>query len=142
MEIDLKRLGEVIREYAPELSDLWITRRDDFEDEGIKTGRLHENHILGIILAGNFISDRQITTMDIESFYENYFKKIARSTVSTYLNTLDKDGVLAKERDGRIVFYYLKEASRIISVPFGLFGIFVLCPLILCQLNISADFMI
>jgi hypothetical protein len=117
-EINLKRLGEIIREYAPELADLWITRRDDFEDEGIKTGRLHENHILGIILAGDFINERQITTMDIEAFYENYFKKIARSTVSTYLNTLDKDGVLAKERDGRIVFYYLKEKPPYNIRPF------------------------
>jgi DNA-binding transcriptional ArsR family regulator len=127
-EFNLKRLGEIIREYAPELADLWITRRDDFEDEGIKTGRLHENHILGIILAGDFINERQITTMDIEAFYENYFKKIARSTVSTYLNTLDKDGVLAKERDGRIVFYYLKEKPPYNIRPFWILRNFCTLP--------------
>ena len=126
--IDLKRLGQIISDYAPELSDMWITRRDDFEDEGIKTGRLHENHILGIILAGDFINDKQITTQDIESYYETYFKKIARSTVSTYLNQLDKDGVLAKERDGRIVFYYLKEKPPYNTRPFWIIRNFCTLP--------------
>ena len=66
--------------------------------------------------------------MDIESFYENYFKKIARSTVSTYLNTLDKDGVLAKERDRRIVFYYLKEPPPYNIRPFWIIRNFCTLP--------------
>jgi hypothetical protein len=128
MEINLQRLGEIVKEYAPELTDLWITRRDDFEEEGIRTGRLHENHILGIILASEFINERKVTTMDIESLYELFFKKIARSTVSTYLNQLDKECVLAKDRDGRIVFYFMKEKPPYNIRPFWIIRNFCILP--------------
>jgi DNA-binding transcriptional ArsR family regulator len=127
-EIELEHLSEIVREYAPELADLWIIRKDDFEEEGIRTGRLHENHILGIILGQDFLNEKRITTQEIESHYEKYFKKIARSTVSTYLNQLDKEGVLGKERDGRIVFYYLKEAPPESFKPFWIVRNFYVLP--------------
>ncbi len=108
-EVDLDRIQKVIDEIAPELGDSWVMRNDLYEDEGIRTGRLHENHILGILLSCDFIDKSQLTTTNIEKYYKHFFKKIARSTVSTYLNQLDKEGVLAKERKGRIVYYYIKE---------------------------------
>lgn len=108
---DLELLKKVIKEYSPEIYDVFDSQRETGEEDGSKTGRQHENHILGIILANEFKDDveGQITTTGIETEYELYFKKIARSTVSTYLNQLDKEGVLTKRREGRTVFYLLKQ---------------------------------
>ncbi len=104
-ECNLDRLGQVIEEIAPEVADVWQDRYDIAEDEGIKTGRLHENRILGLKLRYTQIGEERTTTSDLEDEYMMFFKKIARSTVSTYLNQLVKDGVLAKEREGRVVYY-------------------------------------
>jgi hypothetical protein len=128
MKDDLERLHNIIGEVSPELQDLWIIRRDEFEEEGIRTGRLHENHILGIILSCDFINDKYSTTMNVESYYQTYFKKIARSTVSTYLNQLDKEGVLSKERKGRIVYYYLQEHPPNAINPFWIVRNFCTLP--------------
>ncbi|MBD3353851.1 MAG: hypothetical protein GF364_20380 [Candidatus Lokiarchaeota archaeon] len=101
----LDDLDKLIKEYAPEVYEFWEERRDSSEDQGIRTGRLHENHILGIILKHYLEGDPEVTTTDIEEQYKIFFKKIARSTVSTYLNQLEKEGVLYKKRDGRTVKY-------------------------------------
>ena len=102
---NLEHLAKIVEEIAPEIADVWQERYDIAEDEGIKTGRLHENRILGLKLRFNQIGGERTTTSDLEDEYMLFFKKIARSTVSTYLNQLVKDGVLAKEREGRVVYY-------------------------------------
>ena len=51
----------------------------------------------------------KVTTRDVEFEYKKYFKQIARSTVSTYLNMLKSESTLYKERDGRVVYYILSE---------------------------------
>jgi DNA-binding transcriptional ArsR family regulator len=117
-ECNLDRLDEVIGEFAPEVADVWQDRYDVAEDEGTKTGRLHENRILGLKLRFAQIGEEKTTTFDLESEYELFFKKIARSTVSTYLNQLVKDGVLAKERDGRVVYYLFSVAPPREVAPF------------------------
>lgn len=104
----LDDLDKVIKDYAPEVYKLWKNREDSSEEQGIRTGRLHENHILGIILKHYMEGDPEVTTTDIEQEYKTFFVKIARSTVSTYLNQLEKEGVLFKKRDGRTVNYLFR----------------------------------
>ncbi|MHA1731738.1 MAG: hypothetical protein ACTSU5_07325 [Promethearchaeota archaeon] len=102
LAVDLNRMGKVVDEFAPEVTKAWDVIDDPSEE---KLGRLHENRILGIKLRYLFLDQPRTTTSDIEDSYELFFQKIARSTVSTYLNQLDKEGVLHKERDGRVVYY-------------------------------------
>ena len=52
---------------------------------------------------------KRVTTRDVEFEYKKYYKQIARSTVSTYLNMLKSESTLYKERDGRVVYYILSE---------------------------------
>ena len=47
---ELKLVDKVIQEFAPEIAFLYQIRDDESEEQQIKTGRLHENRILGIIL--------------------------------------------------------------------------------------------
>ncbi|MHA1669864.1 MAG: hypothetical protein ACTSV5_04705 [Promethearchaeota archaeon] len=103
----------MIREIAPELIENERTRynlrEDESEEQQIKTGRLHESRILGIMLKFYIEGKKRVTTKDVEFEYKKYFKEIARSTISTYLNMLKSENTLYKERDGRIVFYILTE---------------------------------
>ena len=57
-----------------------------------------------------------------------YFKEIARSTISTYLNMLKKEFILYKERDGRIVYYIFYEDPPIGITPFWFTRIFCIVP--------------
>jgi len=50
-ELNIYILEKVIHEIAPELIDIYNIREDESEEQQIKTGRLHENRILGIILS-------------------------------------------------------------------------------------------
>ena len=99
----------MIQEFAPEIVDIYDIREDESEEQQVKTGRLHESRILGIMLKYYFEGKKQVTTRDVEFEYKKYFKEIARSTISTYLNMLKSENTLYKERDGRVVFYILSE---------------------------------
>jgi len=99
----------VIHEFAPELDGIYNIREDESEEQQIKTGRLHENRILGILLKFYLEGKKKVTTREVELEYRKYFKDIARSTISTYLNMLKKEAMLIKERDGRVVFYMFQE---------------------------------
>ena len=101
----LKLVDKVVQDFAPEIAFLYQIREDESEEQQIKTGRLHENRILGIILKFHLEGKTKITTGEVEDDYKRYFKEIARSTISTYLNMLKKESTLYKERDGRIVYY-------------------------------------
>lgn len=99
----------MIQEIAPEIIDAYDIREDESEEQQIKTGRLHESRILGIMLKFYYEGKKKVTTRDVEFEYKKYFKEIARSTISTYLNMLKNENTLYKERDGRVVFYILSE---------------------------------
>ncbi len=124
----LKRLDKVIQDFAPEIAFLYQIREDESEEQQIKTGRLHENRILGILLKFYLVGKKKITTGEVEEEYKRYFKDIARSTISTYLNMLKKESTLYKKRDGRIVYYIFYEDPPVGIKPFWFTRIFCIVP--------------
>lgn len=102
-------MDKFIHNFAPELDGIYNIREDESEEQQIKTGRLHENRILGIMLKFYLEGKKKVTTRQVELEYKKFFKDIARSTISTYLNMLKKEAMLIKERDGRIVYYMFHE---------------------------------
>jgi len=68
------------------------------------------------------------TTREIESEYKKYFKAIARSTTSTYLNMLKKESTLYTEREGRIVHYIFRETPPKGIKPFWFTRMFCIVP--------------
>ena len=125
---ELLIIDKVIQEFAPEIAYLYHIREDESEEQQIKTGRLHENRILGIILKFYLEGKNKITTGEVEQEYKKYFKEIARSTISTYLNMLKKESTLFKERDGRIVYYIFYEDPPKGIKPFWFTRIFCIVP--------------
>ena len=69
-----------------------------------------------------------MTTSEVEREYKKYYKKIARSTISTYLNMLKKENTLYKERDGRIVYYIFFDDPPVDINPFWFTRIFCIVP--------------
>ena len=128
IDSDLKIIDRVVQDFAPEVAYLYHFREDESEEQQIKTGRLHENRILGIILKFYLIGKNKITTGEVEEEYKKYFKGIARSTISTYLNMLKKESTLYKERDGRVVYYIFYEDPPININPFWFTRIFCIIP--------------
>jgi hypothetical protein len=124
----LKLVDKVIQDFAPEVAFLYQIREDESEEQQIKTGRLHENRILGIILKFYLEGKQKITTGEVEDEYKRYFKEIARSTISTYLNMLKKEYTLYKERDGRIVYYIFYEDPPENIEPFWFTRLFCIVP--------------
>ncbi|MFX1311957.1 MAG: hypothetical protein ACFFHD_05040, partial [Promethearchaeota archaeon] len=125
---ELLLIDKVIQDFAPEIGYLYQIREDESEEQQIKTGRLHENRILGIILEFYLKGKKKITTSEVEQEYKKYFKEIARSTISTYLNMLKKESTLYKERDGRIVYYIFYEAPPKNIKPFWFTRLFCIVP--------------
>ena len=128
IDSDLKLIDRVVQDFAPEVAYLYNFREDESEEQQIKTGRLHENRILGIILKFYLKGKNKITTGEVEEEYKKYFKGIARSTISTYLNMLKKEFTLYKERDGRVVYYIFYEDPPININPFWFTRIFCIIP--------------
>jgi hypothetical protein len=127
-ELNVYILEKVIHEIAPELIDIYNIREDESEEKQIKTGRLHENRILGIMLKFFLEGKKRVTTREVELEYKKFFKNIARSTVSTYLNILKKETTLYKERDGRLVYYILHEDPPHEISPFWFTRLFCVDP--------------
>lgn len=125
---ELLLIDELVQDYAPEIAHIYDFREDESEEQQIKTGRLHENRILGIVLKFYLEGKKKITTGEVESEYKKYFKEIARSTISTYLNMLKKESTLYKEREGRIVYYIFYEDPPIGIEPFWFTRIFCIVP--------------
>ncbi|MFO8020581.1 MAG: hypothetical protein R6U96_18305 [Promethearchaeia archaeon] len=125
---DLDILDDVVKDFAPEVADIYYIREDEAEEKQIKTGRLHENRILGIILNYYIEGKKKVTTSEVEGQYKLFFKDIARSTISTYLNMLKKESTLYKERDGRIVYYIFFEDPPVNIQPFWFTRIFCIVP--------------
>ena len=124
----LKLIDKVIQDFAPELSFLYQFREDESEEQQTQTGRLHENRILGIFLESYLEGKPQITTADVVSVYQKYFKELARSTVSNYLNILKRETTLFKEKKGRTVYYSLYREPPVEIKPFWFTRIFCIVP--------------
>ena len=127
-ELTIYILEKVIHEIAPELLNIYNVREDESEEQQIKTGRLHENRILGIMLKFYLEGRKKVTTRDVELEYKKFYKDIARSTISTYLNMLKKEGTLFKERNGRLVFYIFFEDPPDDISPFWFTRLFCVDP--------------
>jgi hypothetical protein len=127
-ELTIYILEKVIHEVAPELLSVYNIREDESEEQQIKTGQLHENRILGIMLRFYLEGRKKITTREVELEYKKFYKVIARSTVSTYLNILKKEGTLSKERDGRLVYYIFSEDPPDDISPFWFTRLFCVDP--------------
>ncbi|MBY8988214.1 MAG: hypothetical protein KGD61_07145, partial [Candidatus Lokiarchaeota archaeon] len=127
-ELTIYILEKVIHEIAPELLNVYNVREDESEEQQIKTGQLHENRILGIMLKFYLEGKEKVTTKDIELEYKKFYKDIARSTVSTYLNILKKEGTLFKERVGRLVYYIFFEDPPYAISPFWFTRLFCVDP--------------
>ena len=125
---ELSLIDKAIQDFAPEIAYIYQIREDESEEQQIKTGRLHENRILGIILKFYLEGKKKITTGEVEKDYKRYFKEIARSTISTYLNMLKKEFTLYKKRDGRIIYYIFYEDPPIGIKPFWFTRIFCIVP--------------
>ena len=109
IDSELKLIDKVVKSFAPEILGLYQFREDEAEEQQVKTGLLHENRILGILLKKYLNGKKKVTTAEVEEEYRRYFKDIARSTISTYLNVLKKESILYKEREGRMVHYLFHE---------------------------------
>jgi hypothetical protein len=127
-ELTIYILEKIIHEVAPELLSVYNIREDESEEQQIKTGQLHENRILGIMLMFYLEGRKKITTREVELEYKKFYKDIARSTVSTYLNILKKEGTLSKERDGRLVHYIFSEDPPDEISPFWFTRLFCVDP--------------
>ncbi len=127
-ELNIYILEKIIHEIAPELIDIYNVREDESEQQQVKTGRLHENRILGIMLKFFLEGKKRVTTREVELEYKKFFKEIARSTISTYLNILKRETTLYKERDGRLVNYILHEDPPLEISPFWFTRLFCVDP--------------
>jgi len=127
-ELNIYILEKVIHEIAPELIDIYNIREDESEEQQIKTGHLHENRILGIMLKFFLEGKKKVTTREVELEYKKFFKNIARSTISTYLNILKNETTLYKERNGRLVYYILHEDPPHEISPFWFTRLFCIDP--------------
>ncbi|MFX1380479.1 MAG: hypothetical protein ACFFA4_15445 [Promethearchaeota archaeon] len=127
-ESEFVLIDKVVQEYAPEIAFLYHIREDESEEQQIKTGRLHENRILGIILKFYLEGKNKVTTGEVEQEYKRYFREIARSTTSTYLNMLKKESTLYTERDGRVAYYIFYEDPPIDIRPFWFTRMFCTVP--------------
>ncbi len=127
-ELNIYILEKIIHEIAPELIDIYNIREDESEQQQVKTGRLHENRILGIMLKFFLEGKKRVTTREVEVEYKKFFKDIARSTISTYLNILKRETTLYKERDGRLVNYILYEDPPLEISPFWFTRLFCVDP--------------
>ncbi|MFX1595237.1 MAG: hypothetical protein ACFFBK_04155, partial [Promethearchaeota archaeon] len=67
---ELRLIDEIIRDFAPEVSYLYHFREDEAEEQQVKTGLLHENRILGILLKFYLNGQEKVSTTDVEEEYE------------------------------------------------------------------------
>jgi len=96
-------------------------------------GRIHENHLLGIFLWFSVVKKEDITTERLGEEYEKFFQNVSRSTISTYLNQLEKQGILSKKRKGKEVRYQLAYDPPSGVHPIYIVRNFCILPSYLCK---------
>lgn len=126
---------QAIREFVerePILRNIW-KQLIEISAKNVMLGRLHENHLLGIFLWFYTVKKEEITTERLEEEYEKFFLKVSRSTISTYLNQLEKQGILTKNRRGKQVFYRLTYEPPLNIHPIYMVRNFCIFPSYLCR---------
>lgn len=134
---------QAIQNYVEKVESIWRKIWDnplEISDKNIMLGRLHENHLLGIFLWSYAIGKQEnITTEKIEDEYTKFFQKVSKSTISTYLNQLEKQGILTKERKGQLVHYQLTHEPPSNIHPIYLVRNFCILPPYLCRASFFAS---
>jgi DNA-binding transcriptional ArsR family regulator len=110
----------------------------EISDKNIMLGRLHENHLLGIFLWSHTVKKEEITTDSLEEDYKKFFQPISRSTISTYLNQLERQGILIKRREGKHILYRLGYDPPTEIHPIYLVRNFCILPSYLCKASFFA----
>ncbi|MHA1264722.1 MAG: helix-turn-helix domain-containing protein [Candidatus Helarchaeota archaeon] len=131
---------QAIREYVqkePVLQNIWNEIRE-IATKNVMLGRLHENHLLGIFLWYYSIKKVEVRTEELGEEYRKFFQRVSRSTISTYLNQLEKQGILSKKRIGKEVYYYLTYDPPQNIQPIYLVRTFCLFPSYLCRASFFA----
>ena len=131
---------QAIREYIerePIFRNIW-KRTIEISDKNVMLGRIHENHLLGIFLWFDVVKKEDINTERLDEEYEKFFQGVSRSTISTYLNQLEKQGILTKRRQGKQVFYRLTYEPPTNVHPIYLVRNFCILPSYLCRASFFA----
>ncbi len=131
LEIDdfnFKYFDKFFQDFSPEIGCCCQYEEDITKTQLLKTGLLQEKRILGIFLKTYLEGMKKITTRDVINDYKIYFKNVARSTISLYLNILNKESVLGKEKKGRVVYYNIFENPPRNISPFWFTRIFCIIP--------------
>ncbi len=134
---DFQAIREYVENREPLLRNLW-KRILEISDQNVMLGRIHENHLLGIFLWFYNVKKEKINTERLEEEYEKFFQKVSRSTISTYLNQLEKQGILSKKRQGKQVFYRLTHEPPMSLHPIYLVRTFCILPSYLCRVSFFA----
>ncbi len=129
---DFQAIREYVENREPLLRPIWKATYE-ISDKNVMLGRLRENHLLGIFLWFHTIKRDDITTEILEDEYEKFFQKVSRSTISTYLNQLEKQGILTKKREGKQVYYRLAYDPPFNLHPVYLVRTFCILPSYLCR---------
>ncbi|NVM28229.1 MAG: helix-turn-helix transcriptional regulator [Candidatus Helarchaeota archaeon] len=129
---DFQAIREYVENREPTLRDIW-NKRFEVSEKNVMKGRLHENHLLGIFLWFYVVKKEEIITEKINEEYEKFFDKVSRSTISTYLNQLEKQGILTKNRQGKQVFYRLTYEPPKKTHPIYVVRNFCMLPSYLCR---------
>ncbi|NVM55969.1 MAG: helix-turn-helix transcriptional regulator [Candidatus Helarchaeota archaeon] len=134
---DFQAIREYVENREPLLRNIW-NQTMEISDKNIMLGRLHENHLLGIFLWYYTLKKEDVTTERLEEEYGKFFQHVSRSTISTYLNQLEKQGVLTKNRQGKQVFYRLTYEPPSDMHPIYMVRNFCILPSYLCRLSFFA----
>ncbi|MFX1390126.1 MAG: hypothetical protein ACFE9Z_08700 [Promethearchaeota archaeon] len=128
-EFNLEILDSVIRDFAPELMNIYQFREDETEEQQVRLGQLHEHRILGILLMSHLNRINKLTTAEVEDHYIRFFRDVTRTTISTYLNLLKRASTLYSKRDGRNVYYQFSKEPPMRISPFWFNRIFCIVPI-------------
>ncbi len=134
---DFQAIKEYVENREPILRDIW-DKRFEISDKNIMIGRAHENHLLGIFLWFHIVKKEGINTEKIEEVYVKFYEKISRSTISAYLNQLEKQGILTKNRQGKQVYYRLTFEPPKDIPPIYVVRNFCVLPPYLCRASFFA----
>ncbi|MHA1785741.1 MAG: hypothetical protein ACTSX4_04005, partial [Candidatus Helarchaeota archaeon] len=138
---NLREIEEVLKDYQ-DINELWNIRFDVPDINKSSIGELQKNRILGLFLWFKEKEKDFVTTADIKKDFEKFYNnKISRSNISTYLNQLTKDGVLQKEKKGKVVEYKFARDPPIIfnEEPFWLIYNFCIFPNYVCRMSFFAN---
>jgi hypothetical protein len=134
-----KFFDKFFQDFSPEIGKICQFQEDETKNQLMKTGLLQEKRILGIFLKSYLEGITKMTTRDVINEYKSYFENVARSTISLYLNILNKESVLCKEKKGRVVYYNIFDNPPRNIPPFWFTRIFCIIPVYFNRANYFSD---